>query len=71
MARSVNRQCINFDKLTTWRKQTTIDMDKYVKVMKKPNGVKERPIADQFYEFHGMPNPNHLGGKNPGKDFNI
>jgi hypothetical protein len=46
-------------------------MDKYVEVMKKPDGVKERPMADQWYEYWDVESPNHPGGANPGEDFNI
>ncbi|KUI53434.1 hypothetical protein VP1G_00904 [Cytospora mali] len=49
---SVNRQCINFDKLTKWRKESTVDMDHYVQVMEKPEGVKEAPIPDGYWKLH-------------------
>lgn len=48
---SVNRQCINFDKLTEWRKENTVDMDRYVEVMEKPEGVKEAPIPEVIGSF--------------------
>lgn len=58
--RSLNRQCIDFDKLTLWRKENTIDMDKYVEVMKKPKGVEEAPMTDMFFELYGnLIDPNH------------
>ncbi|ROV90630.1 hypothetical protein VMCG_10043 [Cytospora schulzeri] len=60
---SINRQCINFDKFTEWRKGNTIDMDKYIEVMKKPEGykpgIKQLPAADAYYEYWGYDNPNH------------
>ncbi|KAI1559509.1 tat pathway signal sequence, partial [Pyrenophora tritici-repentis] len=60
---SINKKCVNFDGLTEWRKANTVDMDKYVKVMKMPEvnkpGVKELPAADQYYEYWGFDNPNH------------
>lgn len=60
---SINKKCVNFDGLTEWRKANTIDMEKYVKVMKMPEvdkpGVKELPAADQYYEYWGFENPNH------------
>lgn len=32
-------------------------MDHYVNVMKKPEGVKEKPMIDAFFKLHGMENP--------------
>ncbi|KAF2033088.1 hypothetical protein EK21DRAFT_45679, partial [Setomelanomma holmii] len=60
---SINKKCVDFEGLTAWRKDNTIDMDKYVQVMQmdemdKP-GVKQRPAADQYYEYWGYENPNH------------
>jgi len=71
--RNVNRQCINFEKLTEWRKENTLDMDKYFEVMKKPKGIKLHPQADAYYQhFHpDEPNPNHINGANPDDDFNF
>ncbi|KAK4076824.1 hypothetical protein Purlil1_12591 [Purpureocillium lilacinum] len=40
---SINAHCINFDKLVKWHKEASVDMEKYVEVMKKPKGVKEEP----------------------------
>ncbi|OWT42534.1 hypothetical protein VFPPC_18336 [Pochonia chlamydosporia 170] len=40
---SIDKHCINFDKLNEWHKSASIDMKKYVKVMRKPHGVKEEP----------------------------
>ncbi|KAH8894252.1 hypothetical protein GQ53DRAFT_744994 [Thozetella sp. PMI_491] len=71
---SINKQCINFDKLTEWRKENTIDVEKYGRVMKKKEGkVKELPAADQFYRYYkpDVTNPNHLNGANPDEDFNL
>ncbi|XPS80983.1 hypothetical protein M3J09_012927 [Ascochyta lentis] len=60
---SINKKCVNFDGLTEWRKKHTIDMDKYVEVMKMPEGekpgIKQLPAADQYYEYWGYDNPNH------------
>ncbi|KAF2115898.1 hypothetical protein BDV96DRAFT_646073 [Lophiotrema nucula] len=60
---SINKQCISFEKLTELRKANTIDMDKYVEVMKMPEvekpGIKQLPAADQYYEYWGYENPNH------------
>ena len=71
--RSVNRQCINFDKLTAWRKENTLDPAKYEKIMKKSShpGVKERHQSDAYYEYFHKENPNHINGANPGEDFNM
>ncbi|KAK7954062.1 hypothetical protein PG996_014948 [Apiospora saccharicola] len=72
---SVNRQCINFDKLSQWRKDNTLDMDKYVETMRKKEGkhFNQLKAPDAYYEYY-MPdvvNPNHLNGANPGEDFNL
>jgi hypothetical protein len=60
---SINKQCVNFDGLTEFRKKNTIDMEKYVEVMQMPEvnkpGVKELPAADQYYEYWEYDNPNH------------
>lgn len=34
---------MNFEKLSKWNKEASIDLKKYIKVMKKPAGVKEEP----------------------------
>ncbi|KAK6070119.1 hypothetical protein SCUP515_08603 [Seiridium cupressi] len=59
---SINRQCIDFDGLTEFRKQVSLDMDKYKKVMSKPKGVTQLPAPDRYYELFGEENPNHLSG---------
>lgn len=60
---SINKKCVNFNGLTEWRKKNTIDMDKYVEVMKMPEGekpgIKQLPAADQYYDYWGYDNPNH------------
>ncbi|KAH8880820.1 hypothetical protein GQ53DRAFT_813054 [Thozetella sp. PMI_491] len=43
---SVNQKCIDFEALTQWRKEHTVDMDKYRRVMKKPEGVRQKPMDD-------------------------
>ncbi|KAH7028123.1 tat pathway signal sequence [Microdochium trichocladiopsis] len=50
---SVNRQCVNFEGLTQWRLDNTIDMDKYGLVMQKPKGVKQQPAPEGYYEMFG------------------
>ncbi len=44
-------------------------MDKYGEVMLKPEGVKQIPMADDYYIYWGGTNPNHINGTNPGEDF--
>ncbi|KAI1074923.1 hypothetical protein F5B20DRAFT_418565 [Whalleya microplaca] len=70
---SINRQCINFDKLTAWRKEHGLDLDKYVGIMKKSlnPGVKERHQSDAYYKYYNETNPNHVNGANPDEDFNL
>lgn len=65
---SINRQCIDFDSLTEFRKHVSLDMDKYNRVMRKPSGVKELPAPDQYYELFGHKNPNHEQGQDPDDD---
>lgn len=48
---SINRQCVDFEKLTQWRQESTIDMDKYVRVMMKPVGVKEMKQSEEYFAF--------------------
>ncbi|KAI1799441.1 hypothetical protein F4811DRAFT_98520 [Daldinia bambusicola] len=70
---SINRQCINFDKLTEFRKEHGLDLDKYVRIMKKSlhPGVKERHQSDAYYYWYNETNPNHINGANRGEDFNM
>lgn len=71
---SINRQCVEFDGMTQWRHDNTIDMDKYLRVMKKPDEiVNQLPAPDEYYHYY-MPNttnPNHMNGANPDEDFNL
>jgi hypothetical protein len=68
---SIQKQCINFEGLTQWRREKSVDMDKWVDVMMKPAGVNELPMADAYYDLYNKPNPNHADGANPGEDFNV
>ncbi|KAI1105459.1 hypothetical protein F4804DRAFT_128701 [Jackrogersella minutella] len=70
---SINRQCINFDKLTAFRKENGLDLDKYVDIMKKSlhPDVKERHQSDAYYYWYNETNPNHVNGADPGEDFNM
>lgn len=63
---SINRQCVDFEALTRWRRENSIDMDKYERIIKKPPGVKQLRAADDFYKYDApdIPNPNHLNGAN-------
>jgi hypothetical protein len=51
---SVNNKSIDFDGMMEWRKRNSIDMNRYVKVMKmtedKKPRIKQGPAADQYYE---------------------
>lgn len=51
---SINHQCRDFDTLVKWRKENSVDIDMWVE-MKKPQGVKEVPAPDQYYELFGRP----------------
>lgn len=67
----MNRQCIDFEKLTTWRREQSIDIDKYLKVIRRPEGQAELKLPDAVYTYQGLKNPNHEGGANPDEDFNL
>jgi hypothetical protein len=71
---SINKQCINFEKLTEWRKENTLDLDKYTETMKKKEGkVKQLHAPDGHYKYlePNITNPNHLNGANADDDFNL
>ncbi|KAH8881864.1 hypothetical protein GQ53DRAFT_787784 [Thozetella sp. PMI_491] len=40
---SIEKKCIDFDKLTEWRKENTVDLETYDRVTKKPTGQIEEP----------------------------
>jgi hypothetical protein len=66
---SINRQCVDFEAVTRWRIENTIDVDKYNRNTRKPPGVKELRAADDYYTYRALnlTNPNHLNGANPDK----
>ncbi|KAK4206656.1 hypothetical protein QBC37DRAFT_488004 [Rhypophila decipiens] len=66
---SINRQCVDFEALQEWRLENTIDIDRFKKIVRKPEGVKELEAADDWYKFMApmLENPNHKDGKNQGK----
>ncbi|KAF2786092.1 hypothetical protein K505DRAFT_260666 [Melanomma pulvis-pyrius CBS 109.77] len=70
---SVNRKCVDFEGLTKWRLENTIDITKFNDTMDKPLGVKQLKSPDGFYTYFrpGKVNPNHVGGANPDEDFNL
>jgi len=68
----INRQCVDFEALTQWRLENTVDFEKYSRVVRKPPGVKELKAADDWYKYRtppGFVNPNHVNGSNPGVKF--
>ncbi|KAI0170556.1 hypothetical protein BJ166DRAFT_588682 [Pestalotiopsis sp. NC0098] len=65
---SINRKCVNFDALTEFRKNVSLDMDRYKVTMDKPEGVKEMPAPDEYYDLFGEENPNHLHGEDAQDD---
>ncbi|KAH8892313.1 hypothetical protein GQ53DRAFT_647428, partial [Thozetella sp. PMI_491] len=66
---SVDKQCIDFNAITRWRLEHSIDSEKYARTIKKPKGAKEMLNADAFYAFvaKNSTNPNHLNGAHPGE----
>jgi hypothetical protein len=55
-----------------WKAAVGPDMELYDRIMAhKPKGVKERPAPDALYACHNVKSPNHVGGANPGNDFNF
>ncbi|TPX14414.1 uncharacterized protein E0L32_005378 [Thyridium curvatum] len=60
---SIERQCVDFEGLTAWRRRSTLDMDKWARVMaRKPPGVKEEKAPEEFHTYFGG------GGGGPGGD---
>ncbi|KAM3462188.1 hypothetical protein NHJ6243_004285 [Beauveria neobassiana] len=39
---SIDKYCINYEKLLVWHKEVGLDIDNYIATMKKPKGVKEK-----------------------------
>jgi hypothetical protein len=71
---SVNRQCVDFQKLTELRKDNRLDLGKYVEKMKnREGGVRELHPPDDYYKYFqpNITNPNHVNAANPGEDFNL
>ena len=71
---SANRQCIDFEYLTQWRLENSVDLDTYIKYSDKPEGVTQLPSPDAYYEFfnpNNLTNPNHPNGSHPDEDFNL
>lgn len=77
---SVNRQCINFDKLTQWRLDNSLDMELWRQHMNKTDEVKQAeglnylPQPDAMYIYdnpRNLTNPNHPNGAFPDEDFNL
>ncbi|KAI0126814.1 hypothetical protein BJ170DRAFT_684396 [Xylariales sp. AK1849] len=66
---SLNKQCVDFPHLTEWRKEATIDMDKFAKIMVKPDGITQLHAPDQYYEHFGGKNPNHPNDTHSEDDF--
>lgn len=67
----MNRKCIDFNKLSQWRLENSLDMDRFYAIMKKPKEVKQRPMADEYYAYYGSKSPNHSNGSNKDADFVI
>jgi hypothetical protein len=65
---SINRQCIDFDRLTEWRKESTIDKDTYLSNMAKPEGVTGLPMPDAYWKMFPEEDPDGSHRMNPAKD---
>lgn len=63
----ISRQCVDFEALTHWRVENTLDVDKYNSMVRKPLGAKQLRAADDWYKYRApeLTNPNHLNGANP------
>ena len=48
---SVSRQCIDFESLTRWRLENTVDAERYNETMDKPEGVQQLKNADDYYKY--------------------
>jgi len=51
---SINHKCVDFDSLIDWRKQNSVDIDLWIN-QTKPEGVKQVPAPDMYYEIFGHP----------------
>ena len=51
---NVRHQCRDFDKLWVWRNENSVPMDRWVKEMRKPEGVDEIPAPERYYELFGI-----------------
>ncbi|KAH8602871.1 hypothetical protein B0O99DRAFT_560560, partial [Bisporella sp. PMI_857] len=49
---SINHQCRDFGALVAWRKENSVDMEKW-HAMQKPEGVKEVPVMKEYWEIFG------------------
>jgi hypothetical protein len=61
---SVNRKCVDFDGLTSWRKENTIDMDQWVRTTAnesmRPHDIVLRPAPDAEYKkIYGVSEEHH------------
>ena len=58
---NINHQCRGFDTLLEWRKENSVDINKWV-AMKKPENAKQIPAPEEIlelirheHELHGIP----------------
>lgn len=58
---SINHQCRDFNTLLSWRKETAVDLNKWI-AMVKPKGVYEVPVQEEFWEIF---DPNKTGYVKP------
>jgi hypothetical protein len=49
---SINHQCRDFETLVRWRKENSVDIEKWIQ-MKKPDGVRQVPAPKAYYELFG------------------
>jgi hypothetical protein len=59
---SPNRKCIDFDKLTTWRRENRLDYDKFRRIMRRKEGQKAVAVPEGAYLYAGLHHVQHGHG---------
>lgn len=49
---SIRHQCRDFETLVAWRKENSVDIEKWI-AMEKPRGVRQVPAPRMYYEMFG------------------
>ena len=61
--------CVNFDKLTEWRKENSIDMSKYERMTKQRwPGVKQGPPIPGWTKYYGEDGLREWNSRHPSQN---